>query len=143
MGLAFGATSMAGCDKPETGSLENAKNRKDAPAAELDYKKLDYKKLDYAKLDYAKIDYSKLDASRLDGSKLKLDTLDPKTLTALVDTNLKLASSPTLADEVLRRLGEQRVIAVEAKNEKLIADIDSIIKAVELNKGMIGETMCW
>jgi hypothetical protein len=143
LGLAFGATSLAGCDKPEAGSLENAKNRKDAPVAPLDYSKLDYAKLDYAKLDYAKLDYSKIDTSRLDGSKLKLDKLDPKGLALIAESNVKLVSSPALADEVLRRLADSRVVAVEAKNERLIADIDSIIKAVELNKGMLGETMCW
>jgi hypothetical protein len=135
-GLAVGASGFAtGCDAPETGSLENAKR-----GAAVKPAPVDYTKLDYSKIDYSKLDYTKLDPKKIDPSTVNLDTLSKERLTAIVEKNVTLVSSQALADESMRRLTETKAFV---KDEKVVAQIDSIIKAMEPLKSIIGENLCW
>ena len=127
-----------GCDAPETGSLENAKNPKARP---LDYGKLDYAKLDYSKLDYAKIDYKRLDPSKLDTG--MLEKLGDKRLSALATEHIDLVSATNVNKELEKRLMGCRANAEKTGDKELIASLDRVLEAVKLNSSLINEDLRW
>lgn len=131
LGLAVGtSTALTGCDAPESGSLENAKS-KQAPveAAKIDYAKLDYTKIDYTKIDVAKVDFGKLN----DEQKAKI-----------ASKNIGLVPSMDVANEIKRRLGNCKTKAIAAKDDALVAEIDSIITSITAadKLAIIGD-LCW
>ncbi|WP_146158279.1 hypothetical protein [Enhygromyxa salina] len=139
MGAAVCAGSLIGCDAPESGSLENAKNRK---AEALDYSKLDYQKIDYNKIDYQKIDYSRLDPAKLDPA--VVGKLSEAELSKLASKNIGLVPSENVSNEVTRRLNNRRVAAEKAGDKELLVNIDRVLEAIKLSTTMIGEEkLCW
>jgi hypothetical protein len=143
LGLAVGAGSLAtGCEKPESGSLENVKQRKAAP---LDYSKLDYAKIDYKKIDYSKLDYNKLDPKLINPEMLAKLPEDKRA--AIATKNVGLVPSENVSKEIARRLENRLAAAKEAGDEELVAKIQEVSKAIELSmsKEFIGPDMplCW
>lgn len=141
MGAAVCAGSLFGCDAPESGSLENAKNRK-GKVAPLDYNKLDYQKIDYQKIDYKKIDYSKLDPGKLDPEMFA--NMSEKRLSTVATKNIGLVPSDNVSDEVTRRLNNRRLEAEKAGDKELLANVDRVLEAIKLSRTLTGEElMCW
>jgi hypothetical protein len=131
LGLAVGSSAaLTGCDAPESGSLENAKS-KQAPveAARIDYAKLDYTKIDYTKIDHSKIDLTKFS----DEQKAKVAT-----------ANISLVAPMDVAGDLKRRLGNRQKVAIAAKDDVLVAEIDAILKSISLADKLaeVGN-LCW